>query len=71
MIGSLCAGTFLVTKACIPFPEHRRFIGYEDDLSFVNEANLHLILLQARQMLSEESDIDGKEEVCRSANVYV
>lgn len=50
---------------------HRSSIGCEVDQSCVTEAIPQVIVLYSRQVSTKESDIDGEEEVRRSADVYV
>lgn len=71
LVVDTCAGTFSVAKACMLSPKRRRFKGNEVNPSCMTKPILQLILLHARQMLSKNSDIDGKEGVPPSANVYV
>lgn len=46
-------------------------MGCEVNASWVTEAMPQVIFRYARNMLSKKSDIDGEEEVCRSAEIYI
>lgn len=63
-------GVFSVAEACMLLPKHRRFTGCETGSSYVAEAISQPILLHTRQVLTKEPDIDGKEDVRSSADVY-
>lgn len=65
------AGTLSVAKACVHFPNPRRFTGCKVNLSCFPEAMPRLILLYNRKLLSKQSDIDGQEQIRSSAEVYV
>lgn len=52
-------------------PKQRRFLGCKVDVSRVTETMPQVITFYAHQVLRKKSYIDGDEEVCRSADVYV
>lgn len=65
------AGTISVSETYLLLPKHQRSIRCERDLSCATEPILQLILIYARRVLHNESDIDGDKQVHTSAEVYV
>lgn len=62
---------FSAAKAFMLILKHRRCMRYEVGPSCVTEAISPLIVLYGRQLLSEESDTDGREDVHRFVEVDV
>lgn len=63
MVVDCCARAFSVLTAWMLLPLHRRFIGCDLDLECVALRILQLALILARQVLNEDADTTGEEDV--------
>lgn len=74
-LGNLVVGArariFSVVNTSMLFQNRRGFIGCKVDPSCETHAIPPLIILHAVPVLSKVSNIDGKEQVCSSAGLYV
>lgn len=66
-----CAGTLAVGKAGLSLPEHRRVILCDVDSDVVRQSMPSLVLVFAKQVLSDASDIVGNDEVVAAAKKYI
>lgn len=65
------SGRIFVKIACMFLSKHARSIGFALEPRCLTAAMLLLFFPCARQALRKKSKLDGKEQVCRSAKVYV
>ena len=72
--GMVCdpfSGTFAVAKACISLPEHRKCVSADKDEDCFNQCKPSLVEVFAEQVLNEESDIIGTDEVRNAAATFL
>lgn len=69
-VGDRCASSFSVAKARMLLPQHMRFVGYMD-LKRVTLSLLQLVLIFAHQVLDEEMDTTGDDNVLQAGFKFV
>lgn len=71
LVVDCCGGTFLVAKACLFLPQHRRFVGFDLDVECVTPSLRQLELIFLRQVLNADSYNTRDETLLQAEIIFV
>lgn len=67
LLGDFCASEMAVTKPCLLFSNHQRFVGCQKDEVYMKEALPGLVEAYVLQQLSFDSDLTANEKIFNAA----